>query len=169
MGYGLNTYADSPGGGGGGGGVIMYGSSASFVPCSSYCSTASYFPVSGYNGSGGSGYSPPYKPTKAELAEERRLEKEERKVELEQEKQDRLEELREKKRLANRTLADLSEESKEKIMDHVHSLLREYRMKKEVNKMMSGFKWFAILLGIAVMWHFGTILKIVQQAVTCVK
>jgi len=154
MGYGLMSHADTPGGD-----RLMY-SSSYFVPATSYSTACSPF-VSGYNGGGGGG-SCYHEPTKAELAEERRREKE---LERNRTVLERLE----AKRLANRTLADLSEESKEKIMDHVYSLLKEYHRTKEVKKMMSDVKWFLVFLGLAVLFNFGRILNIVQQITTCAK
>ncbi len=133
---------DYSGAGGGGGG--------SYGTC---WSASTYMPTcSGYNGN------PFPKPTKEEIKRAKERDKAMERMAKEA-----------KKRLEKRTLADLSDESKEIIMNHAHQLLREYKIESEVKSMLKGLSIFLALIGLAVFFNFSTILKIVQGVVSCAK
>lgn len=121
---------------------------------------SAYYPLygSGYGNFGGGIYQRPQL-SKAELADQRREEARLRKI------QDKQEKGRQQK-LAKRTLADLSDESKRIFMNIVRKTYKDYQKEQEVRKIMSGLKWFLILLGLAIFLNFNTILKIIQTAVT---
>ncbi len=162
MGYGLNTYPDTVNGGGGGaGGSIMYQTTVAYPYVSGYYpATSCYMPLYGsaYGGSDGGGYYNRPVLTKEELAEQKRRDKILQQTRNKQEREAQ-------KRLANRTLADLSDESKEIFMNIVHKFYKEYLKEQEVKQIMSGLKWFFILLGLAIFFNFPTILKIIQTAI----
>ena len=94
---------------------------------------------------------PPYQPTKQEIAKQKRINDEYAKKEA--------------KRLKNRTLASLSDESKAIILRHAKALLREYKNIERRKQIMSGIKWFFIFLGLAILFNFSRILTIIETMV----
>lgn len=132
-----NPYPSSVAPGGAGGSI--YGLPSSY--CSSFCSSIE-----------------PYEETAAE--KKARL-----KREAEYERNEKKRQQIEAKRHAARTLADLSDKSKERVRAIILKAYKEYVFKQEVKTMTTGIKWFLIFLGLAILVNFGHILKIIELMV----
>ena len=140
---GLNTYPDDPGYG-----SNDYGGYTGFTGDTGYYNTTASG-VSPYQG----------KLTKKEI-------KELRKAKALHIKNMRAEEKRRREEWEKKTLADLPNYKKEIIMKHLNREYLEYKIERGCRTVFSGFKWLLVLLGLAILMNFSSVLGIIKTVVS---
>ena len=97
--------------------------------------------------------------------EEKKLNEERARVMAEQKKREEKEEEEARLRKLNWKMSDLDNDKKKEYLDLVRKVYRRYELERGWQQIMSGLKWFFILLGFAILINFTQILEIIKLAI----